>query len=309
MSPARASDNNGNWHTAERWKAHLDPVAAVRVVQHWDGESAELLIALHARKSAAEIARFHEADPERPVALVLTGTDLYRDLAVDATAHRSLALAQRLVCLQPLAMDALDAPCRAKACVIVQGAEPTPNLWRPGSRAPFVAVGHLRAEKDPQTLFRAVRRLPAGIEVMHIGASLDEALASEAALLGQERPSYRWLGAQPHADTRRRMAEATALVHMSRLEGGANVVIEAITSGTPVLASRIDGNVGLLGDDYPGYFPVGDAAALAQLMQRCMAIDAFRAELASHCATLAPRYTPAAECAAVRRLLEALIGV
>lgn len=60
---------------------------------------------------------------------------------------------------------------------------------------------------------------------------------------------------------------AHVLVHPSRMEGGAHVVIEAVLSGTPVLASRIDGNVGLLGKDYAGYFPVGDAGGLAALLQ------------------------------------------
>ena len=77
-------------------------------------------------------------------------------------------------------------------------------------------------------------------------------------------PRYRWLGALSQAAARRAIARARALVHMSRMEGGANVVIEAVRSGVPVLASRIDGNVGLLGADYDGYFPVGDAAALAR---------------------------------------------
>ena len=39
-------------------------------------------------------------------------------------------------------------------------------------------------------------------------------------------------------------------------------------SEVPVLASRIDGNVGLLGPAYEGYFAPGDAAELATLMQR-----------------------------------------
>jgi glycosyltransferase involved in cell wall biosynthesis len=63
----------------------------------------------------------------------------------------------------------------------------------------------------------------------------------------QRIPNYRWLGALPHESTRRRIQAAHVLVHSSRMEGGAHVVIEAVTSGTPVLASRIPGNLGLLG--------------------------------------------------------------
>ena len=135
--------------------------------------------------------------------------------------------------------------------------------------ADLVAVGHLRDEKDPATLYRAARLL-AGDAVVptiaHVGGPLDARLADEARATMAACPSYRWLGALSHAAARRTIARARALVHCSRIEGGANVVIEAVRSGVPVLASRIDGNVGLLGADYDGYFPVGDAAALAALI-------------------------------------------
>ena len=60
------------------------------------------------------------------------------------------------------------------------------------------------------------------------------------------------------------------MVISSRLEGGAHVVSEAIAIGIPVIASDIPGNRGLLGRDYPAYFPVGDHAYLAEMLQRVM---------------------------------------
>jgi len=95
---------------------------------------------------------------------------------------------------------------------------------------------------------------------------------------------------------------------MSRMEGGANVVIEAVRSQVPVLASRIDGNVGLLGRDYDGYFPLGDATALAELMQRFRADSAFAEHLKAQCALREPRFVPAAEAGAVRRLLADMLA-
>jgi glycosyltransferase involved in cell wall biosynthesis len=119
-------------------------------------------------------------------------------------------------------------------------------------------------------------------------------------------PAYRWLGAQSHAQARRTIAGARALVHPSRIEGGANVVIEAVRSRVPVLASRIDGNVGLLGADYAGYFALGDAAALAALMRRFLADAAFAAQLSAQCAARESLFRPAAERHAVRALVQGL---
>ena len=115
--------------------------------------------------------------------------------------------------------------------------------------------------------------------IAHVGGALDARLADEARATMAACPAYRWLGALSHAAARRAIARARALVHCSRMEGGANVVIEAVRSGVPVLASRIDGNVGLLGADYDGYFPVGDADALAALIRRFCADAAFAAAL------------------------------
>jgi putative glycosyltransferase (TIGR04348 family) len=317
VSPALAAANNGNWQTARRWQRLLAPVADAVVGDGWRGEPADALIVLHARKSAAAVESFHAAWPERPLALVLTGTDLYRDLAPgrppDAAAMRALECASHLVVLQDEALRRLDAAARGKARVIVQSASAIARREPARGSFDFVAVGHLRDEKDPLTLMRAARRLAAAapyppavpLRVVHVGGALDAALEAEARRTAADCPRhYRWLGALPHAAARRRIAGARALVHPSRMEGGANVVIEAVRSGVPVLASRIDGNLGLLGRGYEGCcFEVGDDAALAAAMRRFAADPVFAARLAEQCAALAPRFAPAEETARVRELL------
>ena len=310
VTPALASANNGNWHTAARWQRFLAAGAEVDVVQSWRGEPVDGLIALHARRSADSIARFHAAHPDRPLALVLTGTDLYRDMATDASAQHSLECASHVIVLQDEALQRLPAPARAKARVIVQSATRWVRHDVAQRSFDFVAVGHLRDEKDPLTLMHAARRLPGDspIRVVHIGAALDDALGREAQRTAAECPRYRWLGGLPVEATRRWIARSRALVHMSRMEGGANVVIEAVRSRVPVLASRIDGNVGLLGRDYAGYFELGDADALAALMQRFAADAAFAAQLRAQCALREPRFAPAVEAAAVRGLLSDLLA-
>jgi putative glycosyltransferase (TIGR04348 family) len=316
VSPALAAANNGNWHTAARWQRFLTPVAQADIVSADadadDGGDApsDLLIALHARRSAAAIARWRERRPEAPLVLVLTGTDLYRDLDVDAGARHSLECASRVVVLQEAGLARLDGASRAKATVIVQSA-PALRAARAAGDADLVAVGHLRDEKDPATLYRAARLLADDAVVptiAHIGGPLDARLADGAQATMAACPAYRWLGALSHAAARRTIARARALVHCSRMEGGANVVIEAVRSGVPVLASRIDGNVGLLGADYDGYFPVGDADALAALIRRFCADGAFAATLTDQCALREPLFRPAAERTAVRSLVAELLS-
>ncbi len=219
--------------------------------------------------------------------------------------------ASTIVVLQEAGLARLDEASRARARVIVQSATALVVARRPGD-ADFIAVGHLRDEKDPETLMKAARLLAASTSasptIAHVGAALDARLAEAARAAMAECPAYRWLGALPHAAARRAMARARALVHMSRMEGGANVVIEAVRSRVPVLASRIDGNVGLLGAGYDGYFAVGDAAALAALMRRFAGEAAFAEHLRAQCVAREPLFRPAAERRAVRTLVADLVA-
>lgn len=311
VSPALAQANNGNWQTASRWQRFLAPLGDVSVASAWDGAPADALIALHARRSADSIARFRAAHADAPIALVLTGTDLYRDLVFDTRAQHSLECASHLVVLQDEGLGLLAPSVCAKARCIVQSASRLIRSDVARRGVTFVAVGHLREEKDPLTLMRAARLLPPtnSIRIVHIGRALDAALGEQADQTMQSCARYRWLGDQPHATARRWIARSQALVHMSRMEGGANVIIEAVRSEVPVLASRIEGNVGLLGRDYAGYFEAGDAAALAALLQRFAADAAFAAQLRTQCALREPRFAPPVERSAVRALLADMLAV
>ena len=313
VTPALAAANNGNWQTARRWAHMLAGAHQVRLMVDWQGgsedEEAGLMLALHARRSAPAIQAWKRRFPTRPLVVVLTGTDLYRDIVFDADARLSLQLADRLVVLQPLGLNSLPAALRGKARVVVQSSPARRTLAKPTRHLRALMVGHLRAEKSPETYFDAARQLAgrSDLRLDHIGGALDAALGHQAQALMAAVPTYRWLGNLPHAATRRRIQAANVLVHASRMEGGAQVVIEAVMSGTPVLASRIDGNVGLLGDDYAGYFAVGDAAALAVLMQRCRDEPAMLAGLQDQCTKRAALFQPAAERAALLALVHELL--
>jgi putative glycosyltransferase (TIGR04348 family) len=308
-TPAQAAANNGNWHTAARWAAHLAAVADVSVFEHWEGQPLDLLVALHARKSAASIEAFRRARPGGRIVLVMTGTDLYRDLpAADPAARRSLDLADDIVVLQDLALRALPPAAARRARVIVQSCSDHIGAQRAtddDGPTRFIAIGHLRDVKDPLTLARAARRLrDEDIDVEHVGAFLDPGLADELRRITQDCPRYRLPGGLPHEQALARLARADALVHPSKMEGGANVVIEAVCAGIPVLASAVDGNMGLLGPAYEGYFPAGDDERLAALMRRFASDRALRARLRGQLDALRERFTPEREAAAVRALVE-----
>ncbi|RVT54041.1 selenoneine biosynthesis selenosugar synthase SenB [Rubrivivax albus] len=305
VTPALASANNGNWQTARRWAHFLAEDYRVRLCSAWDGAPADVMLALHARRSAPSIHAFAQACPARPLVVALTGTDLYRDIAVDADAQRSLALAWRLIVLHELAPRDLPAAVRGKAVVCFQSTPARATLPKTDRHLRALMVGHLRDEKWPQTLWAAAARLHdrADILIDHIGAPLDPALGSAAQACAAAHPHYRWLGARPHGETLRRIRQAHVLVHTSRMEGGAHVVLEAVRRGTPVLASRIPGNVGMLGADYGGYFPPGDATALATLLQRARDEPAMLKALAVQCDERAPLFDPATERHTLRETL------
>ena len=311
-SPASKRENNGNWQTASRWARFLRGGRAVAIAGGWTSAdpAPDLMIALHARRSAAALAAFAQAYPARPRILVLTGTDLYRDIDSSPEARASLDIASALVLLQPDGLRRLPPHHRAKAHVIFQSAPAlAPAPGAPARRhIDFCMVGHLRDEKDPLTYMRAsalVRQPKA--RLLHIGGALDPALGEAAAQTAAANPRYRWLGPMPHGATRQRMKRCHAMVIASRMEGGANVIIEAVTSGVPVLASDISGNRGMLGDGYAGYFAPGDAEALARLIDRSILDRAFHAQLVRQCAARAALFTPAAEQAAVRDLVDNLL--
>jgi len=309
VTPALADANNGNWQTARRWSQMLRSHYRVELVSSWQGEPADVLVALHARRSADSIQRWASERPGHPQVVVLTGTDLYRDIHVDVRAQRSLELADRLVVLHERAVEDLPAQHRSKAIACFQSTTARVPLVKTARHLRCVMVGHLREEKAPQTYFEAARRLAHRRDILldHIGAALDPAFGDEARALQLNCPSYRWLGALPHDTARGRIQSAHVLVHASRIEGGAHVVMEAIRSGTPVLASRISGNVGMLGSDYAGYFEPVDAEGLASLVERCRDQPAILEELCRQCAARAPLFEPQRERATLLALVDDLL--
>lgn len=351
VSPALADSNNGNWQTARRWQQFLSGHFDARIVKHWEDCPATrndaAMIALHARRSADSIAAWARSRGvvEKDVVdkgvvdgafvdsagtgaqgcpglvVALTGTDLYRDIETDETAQQSLELARHLVVLQDKGPEKLPEQVRQKAAVIFQSTTMRKTLEKPKRRMKVIMVGHLRDEKMPQTLMEAAALLRgySDIYIEHIGGPLDEELAQAAQDTMQACPNYRWLGNQPHGITRTRIQRAHVLVHASKMEGGAHVIMEAVCSGTPVVASYMDGNIGMLGATYSGYFPVGNSHALANMLTQLKddivnpknlapGKSSLYSKLKAQCMERAALFAPEQEQAQLVRLMQAAVA-
>ncbi len=281
---------------------------SVKVLQSYNDKPCDVLIALHARRSYPSIRRFHIMHPERPLIVVLTGTDLYRDIRIDRSAQHSLNIATRIVALQKMALAELSNALHSKTHVIYQSAERCRNKNSKDPRDTFnvSVIGHLRAEKDPLRTALATRRLPkqSRIEVQHIGRALDERLERRARAETVKNPRYRWVGELPHGKTRQILAQSDLTVITSRMEGSSNVLSEALACAVPVVASKIPGLIGTLGTDYPGYFTAGDTVALRDILARAESDAKFYRSLKSICKRLSPLVSPRRELAAWKQILQ-----
>jgi putative glycosyltransferase (TIGR04348 family) len=329
VTPAPPDSRYGNRITALRWARVLRRLGnQVSIEQTYDGKPCDLLLALHARKSHPAVIQYHRQNPEGPIIVALTGTDVYRDIRTNHSATKTLDIASRIIVLQPKAIEELRPSWRKKTRVIYQSVENGKELIRPGGRSAgpgrngsavnersspnfdVCVIGHLRTVKDPFRTAMAARLLPnsSKIRVLQIGGAMTDGMANRARkeMIVNER--YQWLGEQPQARVRHILKKSSLCVLSSRMEGGANVLSEAIVASVPILASRIDGNVGILGADYPGYFDFGDTTQLARLLTKAETSSRYHAELKAWGESLAFLAEPVREEQAWSELIAELFG-
>jgi len=312
VTPAAAHVRNGNRNTAQRWATFLRRLGhRVSVQVEWDGSRAGLMLALHARRSHDSIKHFAECYPELPLIVTLTGTDLYRDIRDDPSAQESMQLATRLVVLQEMGLNELVPALRAKAQVIYQSARPVKSVQPSKRRFEVCVIGNLREEKDPFRCALAAALLPESseIHISHMGRALSDDMARQAQALMEKNPRYRWLGELPHGRVRNSLARCRLMVISSFMEGGANVVSEALAAGVPMIASDISGNIGMLGADYTGFYPCGDERALANLLHRAETSAEFYEQLKTQCAKRKALVDPERELAELERLIATVIPI
>ncbi len=326
-APVRPAARSGNHVTAARWARHLEALGHLvsiipvgtdiddehRLLNDNVVERADILFALHASRSASVVERWVAQDPARPLVVALTGTDLYVDMPDSVRAMTTVDRADRLIVLQAAALDRL-ANMRerwpAKSSVVHQSVDPAMrrDRCRPERQFRVIVLAHLRSIKDPLMAARAVRHLAedSTIGVHHGGYALDDSWASQARGEQRRNGRYHWYGELDPSQSMELLATGHVLACTSKQEGGANVITEAIAMGIPVVGTKIDGNVGLLGVDYPGLVPVGDDQALATLLRRLETDPADLDELQRQTDALRGLADPATERAALAAVLHSL---
>ncbi len=307
---------SGNWITASRWQKLLRSKGHhVSIVHNNDAaiqSFTDVFIGLHARRSSQALIQFRKRHPLGSTIVALTGTDIYRDLAPTRTQHparavRALNECDHIIALQPLMAKRLNRHWRSKSSTVMMDVLPqTKRRTRKNDSSLNVCViGHMRHEKDPLRAAMAVRTLPAGVQikVSQAGRALTESFEKRSILEQRRNENWEWIGSVPWKQAQRMMQTSDVLVNSSRYEGAPNVLFEAMSWQLPVIATKIDGHVGILGADYPAYFQVGDTKALKNLLMRCHDDKAFYQRLVARVKSLTQKYSPGTE---LKSLLSAI---
>ncbi len=308
ITPAKLKSLSGNRATAQRWALFLQQLGhKVIIAVTWDESPCDLMIALHAWRSANAITRFKEKYPSHPLIVAMTGTDLYR--FIHSHPEQTLAsvnAADQLLVLHDKAYLALPEDAWPKVNIVYQSAIPLPfSINRSKRNFDVCVVGHLRDEKDALRTAYAVRDLPetSRIRVRHYGKAHNEQWAEMAREEMRINPRYRWFGEVKHWQIRQAYSRCHLMVLSSLMEGGANVISEASVAGLPIIASEIVGSVGLLGEDFLGYYPVEDTEALKQLLIRAENNPDFVKSLRRQGDQRAKLFLPSVECQQWQALL------
>lgn len=297
-SPFPQETGQGNSVTAERMQRML--VESGMKVQietvNYHGVDAKCLVALNAWRSAGVVADFDRLHPDRQVVVLVTGSDINHPEMGDENSDTRVTMerADALVTLHDADLKVLPESLKHKSlCIYPSVSLPTGIQHRESleDRIDVVMAGNLRAVKNPQLAVEVAAMLPddSPIFITSYGDASTQ-LASEMSRANAEYQHFQWLGKLDHDILIEKMASAQVLFNTSTVEGGANAICEAVTMGLPVIASDIRGNIGMLGDDYPGLFPSEDAQAALRLLQRCAEDTAFYELLKKRVAERAPLF-------------------
>ncbi|AGG33927.1 Glycosyltransferase [beta proteobacterium CB] len=311
VTPAPPGSLHGNRITAMRWQRLLKSLGyQSSITEAWSGKPCDLLVALHAKRSHQSIQRFKKLYPTHPVVLVMTGTDIYRDFDKTTKVIDSMKMADAIVVLQSKALESLPKRFHKKVTVIYQSISTVTRKIPPKGYWLSTLIGHLRPEKDPFCAPHSLDLIPAQsqLKLIHLGKAMSPSMERQAIAMMEHQSRYQWLGELSHGKTLQWLARSNIMVISSRMEGGAHVVSEAIAIGVPVIASDIPGNRGLLGDDYPAYFPVGDIKALSELLYKAESNPSFYQKLNKAILTRKKLVQPELERRSIQVLMKKLLA-
>jgi glycosyltransferase involved in cell wall biosynthesis len=234
-----------------------------------------------------------------PLVVTARGTDLNLSARQPVVAKQlgvALADADHVICVaEALRRVALELGVPADDVTTLRNGVDT-TRFTPGSRAEaraglglprdgqvLLCVGHLIERKGQHLLLSAYARLWApsgqarfgspGPELLLVGGGAAEArLRAQAARLGIEG-HVRFVGPVPPSELPRYYRAADALVLSSLREGWANVVLEALACGTPVLATAVWGTPEILTDCRAGLLVEPTVEGLVEGLARVHELD------------------------------------
>lgn len=310
VTPAPAGSLHGNRVTAMRWQSFLKKLGhQTQISEKYTGSDVNLLVALHAYRSHLSLVQFRQSYPNKPIVLIMTGTDLYRDMSIHPEVIQSMKMATVIVLLQSAAMSLIPEDLKSKVHIIYQSTKSVKR--KPLLKKQFLisVIGHLRPEKDPFCTAQSLEYLPSEskIRVLHLGEAMSSDMRQLAKTYSAELERYQWLDRLSHADTMQQLSRCHLMVISSLMEGGAHVVTEAIAIGVPVIASDIPGNRGLLGDNYPGYFKAGDSKALAKILFKAEIVPSFYKSLEHHIKKRNKYVQPQFEMQSIKNIITGLV--
>lgn len=288
------SSPKGNSITAKRIASLLSSAGHTAEAINTDmPPEADVMIALHATKTLAASRRFKTQCPNGKLIIYLTGTDLYKDQPTNNPEfYEALNLADTLVISQPASLDSIPNCYKEKTHLVPASVmlPPEKHVSSPPSSS-IALVGHLRPVKNPFLMNQALDQLTdLDVHAYTLGAALEPNMITEVNLWQQKDHRFQWLDDVEHAEALSWMRQVDFTLNTSHSEGGSNAVTESIVLGTPVLASRIEGNVGLLGRDYLGYFEPGNSSELAKLINKALTDQNFSEQLTQQIKELQPRF-------------------
>jgi glycosyltransferase involved in cell wall biosynthesis len=171
------------------------------------------------------------------------------------------------------------------------------------TRPTLISVGHLIERKGHHLAIEALRDLPEW-DLIVVGEGPERSrLAGLIRTLGLEDRA-RLLGARPHTELPSFYGAADALVLASSREGWANVLLESMACGTPVVATNIWGNPEVVQGPAAGVIVERSAAAIAAGVRQLVATAPDRVATRAYAERFSWDETTAGQLALFLRIIE-----